>query len=391
MKEEEQELLRKQEVEIMNKLKDVVKGKKMEPASQPAIVIENKEPPDIPEFKMGEMVESPFTGENAIRFLSRLSLGAGVKGQEEEEGGESEDVKVEGQEGVEGDNEGVKQDGQEVKGHETGDASEQLPAGIETEKEMVGGERGVAKPEASEDSISSKKLGQELSKKSTTSKKPIKSKAKKKPKKQPPKPVTPPTTLSDEEWEEHRARLYEEIERDTREAIIVAAEAINKNQTPVVQESKVYTMPGKRSSKTPPKTTPTLKTTPPGGKRLGDSDQSDNATPTANKATPTTSDTNNEKSKGGTTPTDRETTPTNTNEDPQSATPTEADEPPRPVGRARPPKHHKTRDEVREEELRRRFPGIKPWPSQEECDKKPLPKTVVFTSTWLSVTAKGVR
>ena len=51
----------------------------------------------------------------------------------------------------------------------------------------------------------------------------------------------------------------------------------------------------------------------------------------------------------------------------------------------------KSRDDIREEETRKRFPGIRPWPTLEDCQKSPLPKYVVFTSTWLSVTAKGVK
>lgn len=51
----------------------------------------------------------------------------------------------------------------------------------------------------------------------------------------------------------------------------------------------------------------------------------------------------------------------------------------------------KSRDDIREEETRKRFPSIRPWPTLEDCQKSPLPKYVVFTSTWLSVTAKGVK
>ena len=51
----------------------------------------------------------------------------------------------------------------------------------------------------------------------------------------------------------------------------------------------------------------------------------------------------------------------------------------------------KSRNDIREEETRKRFPGIRPWPTLEECMQSPLPKYIVFTSTWLSVTAKGVK
>ena len=51
MREEEQAVLRQQEVEIMNKLKEAIQsGKKLERTSQPAIVVENKEPPEVIEL-----------------------------------------------------------------------------------------------------------------------------------------------------------------------------------------------------------------------------------------------------------------------------------------------------------------------------------------------------
>lgn len=42
----------------------------------------------------------------------------------------------------------------------------------------------------------------------------------------------------------------------------------------------------------------------------------------------------------------------------------------------------------REEELRKKWPENLPWPSLEDCRRKPPPQYMVFTSTWLSVTAK---
>lgn len=39
----------------------------------------------------------------------------------------------------------------------------------------------------------------------------------------------------------------------------------------------------------------------------------------------------------------------------------------------------------------RRYPGYRPWPSLQDCAAMSLPKTLIFTSTWLSVTAKGVK
>lgn len=39
----------------------------------------------------------------------------------------------------------------------------------------------------------------------------------------------------------------------------------------------------------------------------------------------------------------------------------------------------------------KRYPGYRPWPSLQDCAAMSLPKTLLFTSTWLSVTAKRVR
>ena len=50
----------------------------------------------------------------------------------------------------------------------------------------------------------------------------------------------------------------------------------------------------------------------------------------------------------------------------------------------------KTREDVRNEEIKKRFPGHRPWPTLDECRKKKVPKTIPFTSTWLAVTAKKI-
>ena len=39
----------------------------------------------------------------------------------------------------------------------------------------------------------------------------------------------------------------------------------------------------------------------------------------------------------------------------------------------------------------KRYPGYKPWPTLQECAVMSLSKTLLFTSTWLSVTAKKVK
>ncbi len=49
------------------------------------------------------------------------------------------------------------------------------------------------------------------------------------------------------------------------------------------------------------------------------------------------------------------------------------------------------KDNEREEELRKKWPENLPWPSLEDCKRKPPAQYMVFTSTWLSVTAKKIK
>ena len=39
----------------------------------------------------------------------------------------------------------------------------------------------------------------------------------------------------------------------------------------------------------------------------------------------------------------------------------------------------------------KRYPGYRPWPSLQDCAAMSLPRALLFTSTWLSVTAKKIR
>ena len=51
----------------------------------------------------------------------------------------------------------------------------------------------------------------------------------------------------------------------------------------------------------------------------------------------------------------------------------------------------KTREEALEERRRKQFPGQRPWPTIESCTHDPPPHHILFTSTWLSVSAKGAK
>ena len=49
------------------------KGRKITQQTKPAIVLENRELPELPEFKMEDPLPSNFTGEDAIWYMFRLS------------------------------------------------------------------------------------------------------------------------------------------------------------------------------------------------------------------------------------------------------------------------------------------------------------------------------
>ena len=97
----------------------------------------------------------------------------------------------------------------------------------------------------------------------------------------------------------------------------------------------------------------------------------DGATPLVSKATPPIS----------------KDTPQEHKDEENSQTPPTAPPPPDPPVRHGP----KTRDEVLEERRRKQFPGQRAWPTLEDCTQTPPPRHILFTSTWLSVSAKGAK
>lgn len=427
MREEEQAALRKQEIDIMDTLKEVVKNGRIETRSQPAVVIENKEPPEIPELRMGEMTESPFTGEDAVRYLARLSLGrqkrntgkggggggGGTKERETQghQENENEDVSaISAGNGRSNDKEGGNSLGEEDGGNGLGD-EEILREGVQENIDV------------DESTVSSPAGSQDQAEDSAKMKKKKKRKRRRKPKR------SGPT------MEEIRRANLEELERETREIIREAAETLNRNQTPVLRRSppKVYKMPmdgpvlpvriGKGSSQsksptTPKDNTPTKRSreTEGGGSDSLESTSVDNAVPVGKQFTDMNGDTTVNLPVGQAAPSEEKTTPPRSetvltsNEDGSltdgkagklslndtanqiPTNTTEINDPKKPKQET-PPIHRvrKTREQIREEEMRRRFPGRRPWPTLEECEEKPVPKTVVFTSTWLSVTAKGIK
>lgn len=422
MREEEQAALRKQEAEIMDTLKEVIKNGKVERRSQPAVVIENKEPPEIPELSMGEMTESPFTGEDAVRYLARLSLGSQVtKTERAEEGGvegEEKEKKGKGQQENEiGDNLADTDDSEET-------ADKEVNGLVKDEKGEVSGgdvqgDRGLDGNKVSTASLAGSRDGAEDLKRT----KQIMKKKKKKRKRRKKKSSRSTPTI-----EEIRKANLEELERETREIIREAAETLNRNQTPVLRRSppKVYKLPvdgpalpvntGKGSSKPKLPNTPKVTTTPTksagktenGNKEDGTiplaSDEKSTSTSdepkqqvthSEDKMTPSTGEENMLPQKGGDSSTDKKLDkPSLDNKTDQDVAMNSSE-----TGKAEPPvqetppphRVRMTREQIREAEMKRRFPGRRPWPTLEECEENPVPKTVVFTSTWLSVTAKGIK
>lgn len=439
MKEEEQAMLRQQEIEIMAKLKIAMEsGMKLETQSQPAIVIPNKEPPDIPEIAIGEMLASDFTGEDAIRYLARLSLANGEEEERgaversgerkvmeaeanggerrEEVGGVREEVRDdgvreenEGGEGMEGERDGGGREGEQ---RESSGESLEEDSGASMSKPGIDGmvddgtlvAENPAKSATPEDNTHA-----ELAKGS---------KQEGRGRSEAAEPRTDPSLT----MEEKLAAVYKEIERDTRLVVEEAVQALNRNERPIRREGKTYVIPGpgnRRGGASAPANRPAKLTT---GEKLpidslpvSNSELPSEAPPTdeaklAHKVSTAEGAAENppveESELLADAPPTAEATPTDETTPSDKDTPTEitanatsspdqraplTDAPPTKPKRPRPPKNRRMLDESRHEEIRKQFPGYRAWPTQEECDEKPLPATVVFTSTWLSVTAKGIQ
>ena len=404
-KEEEKDALRRQEAEIMDTIKDVVKTGKVERRSQPAMVIENKEPPEIPEMSMGEMADSPFTGEDAVRYLVRLAL-ENYKGKLTRGGRRTPEM--EDREEASGDS---KQDGGRVDGVVEKEHVE------ESVGELQGSQEGALQDRKEDNKepdtmLSTSDSGRANSGLENGDKvETVKKKTKKK-KKNPKKGKRVKHRAAAEAI--RRAKL-QELDKETRQIIKEAAEALNRNQTPVLRRStpKVYRLPTDEDpiplpGVEEPSTTDTLRTSTTGKNKESSSDK---RVRSADKPSASTED----NSKSGTSRQQGKSEEDKIN--PETASETEgkknvtdsaaagsaADKDGAEAlssGSKRPPQQQnnlplhrlrKTREQIREEEMRRRFPERRPWPTLEECEDMHVPKSVVFTSTWLSVTAKGIK
>ena len=75
----------------------------------------------------------------------------------------------------------------------------------------------------------------------------------------------------------------------------------------------------------------------------------------------------------------------------QSYTPTKRSAPSTPTKKPKYTMEFMAKESAREEELRKQWPAYLPWPTLDDCQKKPPSRYIVFTSTWLSVTAKKIK
>ena len=279
----EREMLKKQEEELMKSLKEAVSSGNLERQTQPAMILESKEVPELPEMKINEMVSSPFTREDAIRYLTKLAL------------------YQHGKKSLQNTSSGTRNNQTVKKRNKLEDITANNGTHHESTEEEQGGHQleDTNKPNiktipiistAKDDDTASNKLYDQAirtrstdtqakqDKVSTTDSKDSKDRK---------------DSIQLEKTAEKSNSDLDDLDPELMKILNEAAEAIKKNQTPVTRQF--------------------------------------------------------------------------------------------------PTKVRKTPQQIKEEEIRRRFPGKQPWPTLEECQEKPLPKTLVFTSTWLSVTAKGVK
>ena len=293
MQEEEARLLKEHEEQLMKDLKEAVRaekeGRKMPRQTKPAIILENREPPEIPEFKIEPPVASPFTGDDAILYMFRLSLFTRVRQKLEEDARKAAAEKREREERGDGDDKSSviasKEESSlssENSRDSSGDKKQRERADSVTNGRNILNDSSVSKEADNDDSMQTKGTDDDKVASKSSGMKKSKSKSKKKNKKSsPPKP----TIDSRQSFERDP-----EIDKILHEVV----ETLNRNQTPVQRKLPSRVVPR-----------------------------------------------NNEP--------------------------------------------------IREENIRiHKNPNARPWPKLEECIDNPQPKFLVFTSTWLSVTAKGV-
>ena len=411
MKEAEQAALLQQQAEMKKAIDEVIKSGMMENGkveikSQPMIVIEDIEPPYIPEMSMEEMIETPYTGDNAVRYLVRLLLRDQNGRIRRKRSGEKDSSDIEtgfdNNPILSTDSDGTGEHNEHVNKASSGNLQEVGKLVASSEMETTQFNNGVE-----------------------NSKRKRKKKRKKKNLK--------PSALSLEEIQ--RSHL-KELEMETREIIKEAAEALNRNQTPVVRRTppKVYKVPSsgaarpiktgkvtvdkktsKRNNHTPKSTTPTKsysETEDASIKDILECTYEGDVMPVPSDDEHTTADETLNIPEQTVNPLEAKTTPItyemtlSTEEDelhtdnlllnkttleelaPSISLETTSDTS-TPMHEMR---HHqmlKILEGVWESEVREISFGNS-WPTLEECEEMPLPRKFVFSSTWLSVTTKGV-
>ena len=286
MQEEEARVLKEHEEQLLKDLKAAVQaekeGKKMTRQTKPAIVLENREPPEIPEFKVEEAMPSPYTEQDALWYMFRLSLFSRIQKAKREQKEEKARLEKESQKNDSGDaGSDSSDDVKEDSGVDTEGERDQTEH--EIEKDQTSGKDSEMTSEASKDKSVKRDSEKDTDIEASRGKK-SKSKSKKQNKKKespPPKPI-------------NNQQSYErdpEVERILNEVV----ETLNRNMTPVQRRIPSRVLP-------------------------------------------------------------------------------------------------RNQEPIRKEDVRVRYePRTRPWPAIEDCDEMELPRYLVFTSTWLSVTAKGIK
>ncbi len=271
MRVKERQVLQEEQDKLVREMADaVLHGKPLEPRNEPPLILEDIEPPEIPEMRVQEMKPAEFTGEDAIRYLTSLSLlrRARLHRLSAKERQSLEELSKQPQEGAKVNKE-----------HKS--AKETIVINNSPQQEMP--------------AIVTKHTSKEIQQKPIVGTK-----------------EDPPPVLSD-----------------------TIAQLNTTNQTTAKQ-------PSYAESELAPKERDLLEKS------------------AADKVT------------------DKDADNARKNEATQTSPP-----PPKRKG--------KTHEEIREEEIKKRFPGTRPWPTVDECLEQPPPRKLVFTSTWLSVTAKGAK
>lgn len=355
LEEKQEEVKKRHEAQLLKGIQEAMKGGTPVRTEHPAMVLENTDPPEIPEMKVEASLPSTFTGQDAIRYLTKLAL---IQQRNRREKKHAEMKKMEDEESTQN-TKGKAHDNQRSSPNTTDDET------------PTSAEKGSSLESASLDAhrhrppITSSGCQNETERENDVTHTPTTD------------PQTPPTTDTQtpqtQEIDNSTASVHGTNIPSTLEGGVDrgAGGGADSNKQP---ELNSETKQEKEAMKTTPKEgANSERTNTQLNQKQGKEKRSQRPDISSIKfGTDNDIDLNPELERliaeTAQTINDQKT----------------------PVQR-RVPAKIKSRDDIREEETRKRFPGIRPWPTLEDCQKSPLPRYVVFTSTWLSVTAKGVK